>query len=70
MKTLDEYNKGAREIYKTISKNKAYVLCPKCKENGKDVEMEYTNPGWVNTVYPPTYTVHCPECKYSGYKVM
>jgi len=68
--TLDEYNERMERYRKQHERTKhlAGVLCPKCKEKDKDVEMHIENPGWVNTSNPPTQCVFCPECGHRGLK--
>lgn len=72
MKTLDEFNDEKNEERRKFEARQhlAKVLCPKCKENGKDVEMHYKNPMWINASFPPSKTVLCPECDYHGNKVV
>lgn len=70
MKTLKEYNeevsrvraeKRKRQIEKYgDDRTRAGVLCDRCHENGKDVEMVYA--GMTYPTYPPMSVLECPEC--------
>lgn len=68
--TLDEYNKRMEHYRRQREKTRhlAGVLCPECKEKGKDVEMHLENPGRINMSYPSTQWVKCPGCGHRGLK--
>lgn len=60
--SLDEHNRGVASL--TRNDHLAGVFCPVCKG-----EMVYTSPNVMLTSYPPKHAVHCPGCKYEGYKL-
>lgn len=66
MKTLIEHNTEALAITEALSRiaNKAGVSCPGC-----EAELNYVGENTLTSI-PPKRLVMCPECRFSGYKVI
>lgn len=67
LKSLSEFNAKARAIQSITTGNTATpngIACPNCGE-----EMVDSNPMITLTSYPAQKDVHCPSCKYSGYRI-
>ena len=65
LKSLDEHNSTAHNWHMTDwSKPQPNgIACPECGE-----ELMDTNPMITLTSMPPKKNIHCPECKYVGYR--
>lgn len=69
LKTLSEFNEGRTKVYADIQRSfnepsPNGIACPDC---GK--ELMDTNPYLTLTSNPPKKNVHCPACKYIGYRI-
>ena len=64
MKTLEEHN-AEQEFYKALSKPKQNgIACPKC---GAEL---WDSSAMILFSVPPRKDVHCPECDYTGYRLV
>jgi len=65
LKPLEKHNAERANTYKKSNDpHPNGIACPKC---GK--ELWDSDPGTTLTSSPPQKNVHCPACKYVGYRV-
>ena len=67
LKTLEEHNSERWSSHISMTDNSARlngIACPNCNE-----EMYDTFPHITLTSYPAQKTIHCENCKYSGYRI-
>jgi transcription elongation factor Elf1 len=68
MKTLDEHNDERRRERESLRRaqdpHPNGIECPECK-----AELWDSNPTMLLTSNPPQKNVHCPQCKWRGYRV-
>jgi len=68
MKTLEEHNaeryKVFGRLHNEMEPHPNGIACPKCSN-----ELWDSNPTLTLTSLPPQKNVHCPSCRYSGYRI-
>ena len=68
MKTLDEHNQERWAEHDAARKmgepHPNGIACPEC-----NTELWDSSPLRVLTSNPPKKNIHCPGCKYSGYRL-
>lgn len=69
MKTLEQHNKERMEVHENARRagepHPNGIACPKC---GK--ELWDSKPLMTLAACPPKKNIHCPECGYSGYRIV
>lgn len=67
LKSLVEFNSGRAELWNRMNDDSPRsngIACPECGN-----ELMDSFPNITLTSYPPKKNVHCPSCKYTGYRV-
>lgn len=69
LKSLDEFNANRREAYRRMDEELDRgcpngIACPDC-----GAELFDTSPNCTLMSNPPKKDIHCPECKYRGYRI-
>jgi len=66
LRSLNEADNEARKRYTwDWGPRRNGIACPKC-----GAELMDTSPGQVLTSLPPCTAIHCPECKYTGSRIV
>jgi hypothetical protein len=69
METLDKYNADFLKEYKQklLKEHPAGILCPECKDKGRDSEMVFLAKNETILLTPRRKAVACSVCSYTAY---
>lgn len=67
LKSLEQHNSESMNFQYSMYSNLPRpngIACPECGE-----ELLDSNPNMTLTSYPAKKSIHCPKCKYNGYRI-